>query len=181
MWQGLSLSRSHITKTSNDHKIFGEVAVKKYRLLLVLPCAFLAAPYSLAQITISNTSGLTFGKFAAGSGGTILIDANGARTRSGGVVLLSSGAGAAATFNINDPDSGNLNKTYIITLPANNTVALADGSNSMAVNDFMSNPSDSGIMTTGAQTLTVGATLSVGANQPVGNYSGSFSVIVNYQ
>jgi hypothetical protein len=155
--------------------------VKKYWLLLALACTLSAASHSLAQISISNTDGLMFGKFAAGSGGTITVDTNGARTRSGGVVLLSSGAGTAAAFNISDPDVGNLTKTYIITLPDNGTVTLASGSNSMAVNNFVSNPSGSGVMTAGTQTLTVGATLSVGANQPVGNYSGSFSVIVNYQ
>jgi hypothetical protein len=155
--------------------------VKKYRLLLALACALSAAPYSRAQIAISNTSGLAFGKFAASSGGSITVDTNGARTRSGGVVLLSSGAGTAAAFNISDPDSGNLTKTYIITLPDNGTVTLVSGSNSMAVNDFISNPSGSSVMLAGTQTLTVGATLSVGANQPVGNYSGNFSVTVNYQ
>ncbi len=155
--------------------------MKKYRLLLALACAFLVGPDSRAEIAISNAGGLAFGSFVAGSGGSVSIDTNGARTRSGGVLLLSSGAGAAASFNISDPDSGNLNKTYIITLPANDTVTLASDSNSMAVNDFISNPSGSGVMTTGTQTLTVGATLSVGANQPVGNYSGNFSVTVNYQ
>jgi predicted RecA/RadA family phage recombinase len=155
--------------------------VKKYRLLLALACALSAAPYGRAQIAISNAGALAFGKFAAGSGGTVTVSTSGARTSSGGVVLLSSGAGAAAAFNISDPDTGNLTKTYIITLPANGTVALASGSNSMAVNDFVSDPSGSSIMVTGTQTLTVGATLSVGANQPVGNYSGSFSVTVNYQ
>ncbi|OGB27384.1 MAG: hypothetical protein A3I66_00515 [Burkholderiales bacterium RIFCSPLOWO2_02_FULL_57_36] len=155
--------------------------MKKYRLLLALACSFAVAPYGWAEIAISNTSGLAFGKFAAGSGGSITVDTNGARTRSGGVVLLSSGAGAAAAFNIGDPDAGNLTKTYIITLPANDTVTLASGSNSMAVNNFISNPSGSAIMSAGTQTLTVGATLSVGADQPVGNYSGNFSVTVNYQ
>jgi hypothetical protein len=155
--------------------------VKKYRLLLALVCALSAAPYGRAQIAISNTGALAFGKFASGSGGAVTVSTSGARTSSGGVVLLSSGAGAAAGFNISDSDPASLAKTYIITLPANGTVTLASGSNSMPVNDFISDPSGSGIMTAGTQLLIVGATLSVGANQPVGNYSGSFSVTVNYQ
>lgn len=155
--------------------------MKIYRLLPALACALFAAPHAWSQIAISNTSGLAFGKFSAGAGGTITVDVNGARTRSGGVMLLSSGAGTAAAFGIRDPDAANLNKTYIITLPANGTVTLASGSNTMAVNNFISNPSGTGIMTAGTQPLTVGATLSVGANQPTGNYSGSFSVTVNYQ
>jgi hypothetical protein len=162
---------------------FGKDNVKKYQLLLALACAFSAASNGWAQIAISNTNALVFGKFAAGSGGSVAIDTNGARTRSGGVVLLSSGAVAAAKFSVSDPDPNLLitPKTYIITLPANGTVTLASGSNSMAVNDFISNPSGSGTMSGQTQTLAVGATLSVSANQPVGNYSGSFSVTVNYE
>lgn len=155
--------------------------MKKYRLLLPLACALLAAPYGWAQIAISNTQTLGFGKFVAGSGGSVAIDANGARTQSGGVLLVPSGSGAAATFNVSDTNPENLNKIYIITLPDNSTVMLTSGSNSMALNNFVSTPSGSGTLTAGTQILSVGATLSVGANQPAGNYSGNFSVTVNYQ
>jgi hypothetical protein len=149
--------------------------------LLALVCALLAAPGSWAQIAISNTRILAFGKFVAGSGGSVAIDTNGTRTPSGGVLLLTSGGGTAATFNVTDADPANVNKTYIITLPDNGTVLLASGSNSMALNNFVSSPAGSSVLTAGSQILRIGATLSVGANQPTGNYSGNFSVTVNYQ
>lgn len=155
--------------------------MKKYRLLLALACALVAMPYSWAQLVISNTQALAFGKFVAGSGGTITVGTNGARSRSGGVLLLSSEGGTAATFNITDTNPENANKIYIITLPDTGTVRLASGSNSIALDNFVSNPSGSSMLTGGTQILAVGATLTVGANQPVGSYSGNFSVIVDYQ
>jgi hypothetical protein len=52
----------------------------------------------------------------------------------------------------------------------------------MAVTAFASSPAagiSNNLSTT--TTVTVGATLQVGANQAPGNYSGSFSLIANYQ
>ncbi|MDO8301292.1 DUF4402 domain-containing protein [Lacisediminimonas sp.] len=155
--------------------------MKKYRRLLVFSCALLGASQCGAQIAISNTQALAFGKFAAGSGGTIAIGPNGVRTPSGGVRLLNSAAGTAASFNVHDTNPANANLTYIITLPDNDVVTLTSGSHNMAVNNFVSTPSGSSMLVGGTQVLTVGATLSVGANQPQGSYSGNFSVTVNYQ
>ncbi len=152
---------------------------RRFWALAVAVCAVLAAHTAgaLNPIAISNTQALAFGKFAAGSGGSVTISPNGARSASGGVALVSSGGGAAAQFSV----SGDANLTYAITLPANGTVALANGTQTMAVNNFSSSPSGTGQLgSTGSQTLTVGATLGVGANQVTGSYSGSFDVFVDY-
>jgi hypothetical protein len=152
-------------------------AMKKSALLLGLACALSIAPDGQAELAITNTQALGFGKFVAGSGGTITIDTNGARSASGGVALIISAGGTAATFNITEsnPDVSN---AYIVELPPNGTVTLSSGSNSMAIDNFVSNPSG---LLSGTQTLSVGATLTIGPNQPVGSYSGSFSVTVVYQ
>jgi hypothetical protein len=141
-----------------------------------------AATGALAQTAITNTRGLSFGKFATSYiAGSVQVDTNGARIRSGGVVLLSSGPGAAASFSVSDTDPANVNKSYIITLPANDTVMLTSGAHNMPINNFVSYPS-SGALNSGSQLLlSVGATLSVGPNQAPGNYSGTFVVTVNYQ
>ncbi len=154
--------------------------MKKYRVrvLAALACALLGASVSWAAvIAISNTQGLAFGKFVAGSAGTVTVSPAGVRSASGGVVLVPSGAGAAAQFSV----TGDPNLTYAITLPGDGAVSLTSGANSMAVTTFTSSPSPTGTLGAGGtQTLLVGATLSVGSNQATGNYSGAFDVTVNY-
>lgn len=126
-------------------------------------------------IAISNTAGMAFGKFVAGSGGAVTVSPGGVRSASGNVVLVPSGAGAAAQFAV----SGDANLTYAISLPAAGT--LVNGANSMAVSTFTSSPSPTGTLGAGGtQTLSVGATLNVGSNQATGSYSGAFDVTVNY-
>lgn len=154
--------------------------MKKYRtrVLVALACTLMAASVSwAAAIAISNTQALAFGKFVAGAGGSVTVSPGGVRSASGGVVLVPSGAGTAAQFAV----SGDANVTYAISLPADGTVSLASGTNSMAVNTFTSSPSPTGTLSAGgAHTLSVGATLSVGSSQAIGSYSGTFDVTVNY-
>jgi hypothetical protein len=127
-------------------------------------------------IAITNTQPLAFGKFAAGSGGSVTVSAAGVRSAGSGVVLVSS-VSSAAQFSV----SGDPNLTYSITLPANGAVVLSSGANTMALSNFSSSPSPAGQLSAGGtQTLTVGATLTVGTTQATGSYSGSYDVIVNY-
>lgn len=146
-------------------------------LLASLIFALATASASWAQ-TLTNSQPLAFGSFAPGvSSGTVTINAAGARSSSGGVFLVPSGAGSAASYTV----GGTGGQTYAITLPADGVVVLTSGANSMAVNNFTSNPVMAGVIGGGGtQTLTVGAALSVGGNQPTGSYSGSFNVTVEY-
>jgi hypothetical protein len=128
-------------------------------------------------IAISNTQDLAFGKFAVGSGGTVTISATGVRSAGGGVILVTSSAGAAARFTV----SGEPNLTYAISLPADGAVVLASGAHTMALNTFSSSPSGIGQLSAGGtQTISVAATLTVGGNQATGSYTGAFDVTVNY-
>lgn len=132
----------------------------------------------ILPITITNplSTTLTFGKFSATGGGTVTVSPAGARSAGGGVVLLSSAVGSAAQFLV----SGDPNATYLVTLPAAGAVVLAGPGQSMGVN-FTSNPTSTGNLSlAGFQTLQVGGTLSVGGNQAPGSYTGSFSVLVEY-
>ena len=129
------------------------------------------------MIGISNIAGLAFGRFVAGNGGTVTVSPGGMRSAGGGAILVPSDAGAAAQFLV----SGDANLTYAISLPVNGLVSLANGANTMAVNDFTSSPNLTGLLSAGGtQPLLVGATLSVGNNQATGSYSGMFYVTVNY-
>jgi hypothetical protein len=161
--------------------------LRRSRLILVagiaaLPALFLPAGREARaqQINLSNTRGLDFGRFVAGTGGTVVIGPTGARSKTGGVILLNSPSAGQSTFTVSKSGGGN-NKAVIISLPANGSVRLSSGSNSMAVGTFTNSPASLTSVTTTGTTLSVGATLTVAANQPPGAYSGSFPLIVNFQ
>lgn len=149
-------------------------------LLLVLLLA--ASGAGAQQVMIANTRGLDFGRFVAGSGGAVAISPTGVRSRTGAVVLLNSPGVSQASFTVSKSSNGGGNKAVIISLPGNGQIRLSSGSNSMAVNSFVSSPSNgmSSVSVSGTP-LAVGATLTVAPNQAPGAYSGSFSVIVNFQ
>lgn len=132
--------------------------------------------------TMTTVQDLSFGAFVAGSGGTVTISPQAARTGSGDVVLMTSGQfsqGRAASFDL----SGSSNATYQITLPSDGSVTLTGSQGgSMSLSAFTSSPSGSGQLNLlGTQTLYVGATLAVSSNQAAGSYSGSFSVTAVFQ
>ena len=127
--------------------------------------------------TLANNTSLSFGSFTAGSGGTVTVNAAGARSKTGGVVVSSQGVPSAAQFTI----TGTNSSAVTISLPTDGTVLLSDGSHTMALTGFVSNPNGTGILGGGGTlTISVGAVLNVGNAQPPGNYTGSFNVTVNY-
>jgi hypothetical protein len=147
----------------------------------LLPAVLLAAlaPVNAKQ-TFASTRALAFGRFLAGTGGSIIVAPNGARSSTGGVVLLTSTA-TSASFTNSDNGAKFANATVGITLPTDGSVVLSSGANQMTLKSFTSSPSGTGVMSGGSLTILVGATLTVGANQVKGNYSGSFPVTINYQ
>lgn len=133
----------------------------------------------IAPITIARTADLVFGKFASntgGAGGTVVIAAGGGRSKTGDVALVAATAGNAASFNL----TGESGASYVITLPADGIVTISGGvgTTPMAVNGFTS--SATGTLAAGAETVTVGGTLTVAAVQTAGAYSGAFAVTVEY-
>lgn len=161
--------------------------VRRHRFILLAGIATLALlaagarPALAQQITLSNVRGLDFGRFVAGSGGTVVVSPAGLRSRTGGVVLLNSASAGQAVFNLDRSGNGSSSKAIIITLPANGATRLTSGANSMGVNNFVSTPASLASIPAGGTTLSVGAALTVAPNQAPGNYSGSFSLTVNYQ
>jgi hypothetical protein len=133
----------------------------------------------IQAISITRTAHMNFGSVVAGSSlGTVLLPANASptRTASGGTTLGSATVVSPAIFTI----AGEPNNTYDITLPST-PVTITDGTDNMTVDTFTSSPGGTGTLDgAGQQTLYVGATLNVGAAQPSGIYSGSFSVTVTY-
>jgi hypothetical protein len=136
----------------------------------------------VAPIGIAKTADMNFGNVATtGAGGTVVLTTGGATTPSGGVTLPASNAGtiSAAAFNV----SGEGAYTYTITLPS--TVSLSDSAspaNTMSIGTFVSAPLTTGALTSGAQTVSVGATLTVVGGQEPGVYTNTsdLTVTVNY-
>ena len=162
---------------------------------LVLAFIFFAAfatPADAATFSIANNSGLVFGKFVAGTGGTVIISTSGARSATGGPsgVTLVNSTNQPAQFTVRciedtGLDTCNLLSTFSISTVADTT--LASGVYSMSLTGItvysVNNNSNSTGQLSGGGTdsLKVGGTLTVGGNQPPGSYSGSFSVTVAYQ
>ena len=140
-----------------------------------------ARPAFAQQVSLGNARGLDFGRFVAGTGGTIVLTPGGLRSRTGGVVLLNSPTTGQATFNVGRSGNGGANKGIVISLPANGAIRLASGANSMAVGNFVNTPGTLLTIPAGGTTLSIGATLTVAPNQAPGTYSGTFPVTVNYQ
>lgn len=134
----------------------------------------------ITPISIANSGNMNFGNVAvSASAGTVILAPAGTRTITGGVTLpVTTGTVAAAHFTVN----GTPNYTYSITLPSTATT-VSSGANNMTINAFTSNPGTTGALSAaGSQTIDVGATLNVGANQAAGTYVSAtpFQVTVNY-
>ena len=133
----------------------------------------------VAPIALSKTVDMNFGNVASSAAaGTVVLTPAGSRSATLGATLPATiGTVAAASFTV----TGTAGYTYSITLPVAATT-ITSGGNNMTVSSFTSSPTPTGLLTGGTQTLTVGATLNVGAAQPAGTYvSGTpFNVTVNY-
>ena len=127
---------------------------------------------------VTNTRGLSYGKFAANTGGTIIMSTAGVRSKTGGVVLMSGGTITSAAYSLTESGAGKSLQFTTITLPGSATIT--SGANTMTLSNFVSDPPNT-VLGTGKTTVLVGATLTVGPNQAPGNYSGTYSITVNYQ
>jgi len=132
----------------------------------------------LTPIAITKQSDLIFGRFSAGaSGGTVILDNVGGRTKSSTVILASGITPAAAAFTV----TGEVDATYTISLPA--TVTITGAGPDMVVSALTPSIAlSAGLLTLGTQSFTFGGTLTSadGATQTAGAYTGAFNVSVDY-
>ena len=129
----------------------------------------------VSPLAISQSTAMSFGNFAAGTGGTVVIGTDGARSQTGAVSLSTVDEGSQGVFAV----TGQGNATFAITLPSTD-VTLTSGGNTMTVNTFTSDPSGTGTLSSGSATINVGATLTVGSGQAAGSYTGTYAVSVEY-
>lgn len=143
-------------------------------IILYIPANAQEKPPKPIKVTVDLVQHLNFGTFCYGdgSGTTVIIDSYGTQSKTGNIILISSGF-SAALYNV-EALPGTL-----ITI-ANGSDATLTGSNggtmTMKIGD--SRP-QSPFIATGANTrVTIGGTLIVGTKEanPPGAYGGSFSV-----
>jgi len=140
----------------------------------------------IAGITLTKTANLTFGSFSVGTGGgTVVVHSDGsAPTETGTVVRVpAANAVTAASFDV----AGEPGETFTITLPT--TVDLTGPGPAMPLTLFEDSkggtsalPKSNVVLTAGAATFTVGATLTAADStaQTAGLYTGDFDVTVTY-
>lgn len=133
----------------------------------------------LRQISVVRTGDMDFGTILRGTtAGRVVINAStGARTVTGGVVMAG-GTPRRATFTI----TGTPNRVVTIRLTPTSTTLTNGTGGTMLVNAFTLNGSaNRRLSAAGTIALGVGARLNVAANQADGNYTGTFTLTINYQ
>jgi Mat/Ecp fimbriae major subunit len=125
----------------------------------------------LKQITVTKTADLDYATIVTGAAAsTVQITPAGVKTCGAG--LTCTGTVSAAAFTV----VGTVGAIANVTVPA--SVSLTSGANSMTSTLVGSATT---LTLAASNTLTVGGTLSVGAGQADGVYSGTFAVTVDYQ
>ena len=131
-------------------------------------------------ISITKTSDLNFGSFApSATDGTVSVELDGTRSATGGITLLNQLGAQKAVFTVN----GTPNARYYVKLPTEdgNTIPLTgpQGADPLIITSLVHN-AEGLLDEDGEEQFSVGGTLSVKANQPAGEYTGTFDVIVAY-
>lgn len=137
----------------------------------------------ITPITITKVVDLNFGNLVATvAGGAIVLPTSGARTGEAAILAGANQKGTvtAASFTV----TGETNFTYAISLPpASFNVSNSDTTPAtMSVGTFVSLPASTGSLVSGTQTLLVGATITLAANQKAGAYTNTsgLAITVNY-
>ena len=152
---------------------------RKYGILMIIGTILLVMSHvpafaqSPIKVTVSHSQHLNFGTFIqSGISGTVTVSAQGGRTATGSVILISSIVTPALFEVAAIPGT-------LITI-ANGPVATLTGSNGGTMTLLIgASYSQSPFTATSANTpVTIGGTLTVGSlsANPAGAYSGTFSV-----
>lgn len=134
----------------------------------------------LSQIEISNTKDLNFGTMLSTTAHNVVIDYNDNRTGNSSYLINdTTNPYQSGEFSISN--GGASAQVVQIALPS--SAVVINGANSMTVNNFTSNPQASTNVSIPANsniTVKVGATLNVTTGMPSGQYTGTYTITVNY-
>lgn len=135
-------------------------------------------------IAVSKSADLSFGKFAAGAGGTLTVGTSGLRASGGVLPTADGGASTAAILVV----SGGKGATFSVRHGGSTALSRTAGPDTMTLTTFSdlgganesTGTATSGTLGAGTQSIYIGGTLNVAPNQAVGNYAGEVSVTVDY-
>ncbi|WP_068075831.1 DUF4402 domain-containing protein [Novosphingobium lentum] len=127
------------------------------------------------RITHNAGASLNFGTVTAGTGGTVVVSQAGGGSVTGDVGTVAGNSNSADAFTV----TGDLIRAFNISTSTGNTVSTG-GALPSTMAFSLSAPS-TGALLLGTYALNVGGTLTVGAAQAAGSYSGSYTVTVTYQ
>lgn len=128
----------------------------------------------IAAVQLAQNDGLDLGVVASSAvAGTVALPtSSNTRTCSAGVTCV--GTALRGRFTVSGATSG-----YVVAISVPASTTLASGANSM---NLALSPSITTFTSTGAaEVFFVGGTLSVGANQAAGTYTGTYAVSADYQ
>lgn len=139
----------------------------------------------VTPIAITKATDLVFGNFyPSATAGTVNVDTNGTRSATGGVTVAVSGAtAAAAKFDVTGQGSATYTITYAsgVTLTGPGTAMALTQISDLTGAGGASGQAATGTLTAGGtQSIYVGGSLAVGANQVAGAYTGNITATVAY-
>lgn len=145
-------------------------------LVLLTGTAFGQTPVTssaeiIEAITLTEVTGLNFGK-VDNTAGTVIISTAGVVT--GTKTQISGGTTSAAELTV----TGEPNEAYTITVPT--TTTLSDGGSATMDVTGIDHNATQVLDASGNETVNLGGTLTVGATQTTGSYTGTISVTVAY-
>ncbi len=130
----------------------------------------------LEPLAITAGAGMDFGDVAGDADNATTVSLSSGGIATAGTGANASGSPAAGVFNVTGEDT----LAYDITLPTS-TLLTGGGGADMTVNGFTDSEGGSASLVAGSGTFNVGAVLNINAGQGAGNYTGTYSVIVEYQ
>lgn len=149
----------------------------------------LAKGVVVSALSFINVEELEFGSLlAGGTAGTVVVDPASVRTQTGGVTL-SGGLVQPARF----AGRGTFNQIVAVSISATSyTLTRAGGGGTMTFDTLVIGSTPTAVLgptpqtfriasPTGIFNFPIGGTLRVAANQAPGDYSGTFTVTLNYQ
>ncbi len=129
----------------------------------------------VTPVEVDETTPLNFGTML-GKANTVSVSSAGARSATDNTGLVNdTNAPTAGVLSVTGPH----NQPITVSIPSGTTVT--SGANSMTISNLSSPQSGSQTLdNTGALTINIGGDLAVGANQAEGDYTGTYTITINY-